>query len=215
MVLGPTSRAANHILPESREKAGTQARGASAGPARPETERVALCELPLSIPPRTPPLPPGARVPAGEGAGERRAAQESGSAAASDVGVARGAAAHGLQRPSTAATAAPSSSSSSRASSRDAANAPAPQALLPSASRPRTEPPPAPPRAQQGQRQPAPPSARPRGRRRPPSRLLGASPAVTQAAVPGNFLPCRDHPAPRTRQRGLPPAAARGFLQDL
>nr|XP_007979341.2 serine/arginine repetitive matrix protein 1-like [Chlorocebus sabaeus] len=79
--------------------------------------------------------------------------------------------------------------------------------------RPRTEPPPAPPRAQLGQRQPAPPSARPWGRHRPPSRLRGASPAVTQAALPGNFLPCRDHPAPGTSQRGLPPAAG-GFLQD-
>lgn len=95
--------------------------------------------------------------------------------------------------------AAPRSSSSSRALSRDAANAPAPQpcSSSPVPPRLRAEPPPAPPRAPPGPRQPAPPSAQPRGRRRLPSRRRGASPAVTQAAVPGNFLLCGDHQASR------------------
>jgi hypothetical protein len=97
------------------------------------------------------------------------------------------------------AAAAPRSSSSSRALSRDAANAPAPQPCSSSPVPPRlqAEPPPAPPRAPPGPRQPAPPSAQPRGRRRLPSRRRGASPAVTQAAMPGNFLLCRDHQASR------------------
>ncbi|XP_063484277.1 basic proline-rich protein-like [Symphalangus syndactylus] len=83
--------------------------------------------------------------------------------------------------------------------------------------RPRTEPPPAPPRAQPGQRQPAPPSARPRGRHRPPSQLRDASPAVTQAALPGNFLPCRDHLAPETRHEGCrrPPGAFSGTRREI
>lgn len=48
----------------------------------------------------------------------------------------------------------------------------------------------------------------------PASPPRGPSPPVTQAAVPGNFLPCRDHPAPATSQGELPPAAG-DFLQDV
>lgn len=100
------------------------------------------------------------------------------------------------QNAAATAAAAPRSSSSSRALSRDAANAPAPQpcSSSPVPPRLRAEPPPAPPRAPPGPRQPAPPSAQPRGRRRLRSRRRGASPAVTQAAVPGNFLLCRRPP---------------------
>lgn len=181
-----------------------------------QTQRVALCGLPLSIPPRIPRpylLARGCRLQRVLGSSELPGgrAQRLPATAGSLAGpLLMACSARALQpRPRR------------RPPPRSLRGLPAgtqltPQPRKPSSPpppRPRTEPPPAPPRAQLGQRQPAPPSARPWGRYRQPSRLRGASPAVTQAALPGNFLPCRDHPAPRTRQRGLPPAAG-GFLQD-
>ncbi|XP_073892664.1 uncharacterized protein [Macaca fascicularis] len=181
-----------------------------------QTERVALCGLPLSIPPRIPRpylRARGCRLQRVLGSSELPGgrAQRLPATAGSLAGpLLMACSARALQpRPRR------------RPPPRSLRGLPAgtqltPQPRKPSSPpppRPRTEPPPAPPRAQLGQRQPAPPSARPWGRYRQPSRLRGASPAVTQAALPGNFLPCRDHPAPRTRQRGLPPAAG-GFLQD-
>ncbi|XP_045702987.1 translation initiation factor IF-2-like [Phyllostomus hastatus] len=114
-----------------------------------------------------------------------------------------------------AAAAAPSSRSSSRAPSRDAANARAPQPSplhLPRA----TVPPPAPPRTPPGQRQPAPPSVGPGGRRRRRRRSPSAprsQPRCDAGRRAGRFLPCRDHPAPATcRNPHVPGEGQPGFL---
>lgn len=182
---------------QGHERGGVGASGLGRAQRTESSGRVSAVPLHPTVSPQ--PLPLGARVSAGGGAGARRAVSGLVSAAASDLRVA----AHGLSRPewcSRGHGGALVLVLFARVPSRDAANAPAPQpcSSSPVPPRPRAEPPPAPPRAPPGPRQPAPPSARPRGRRRLPSRrrCRCASPAVTQAAVPGNFLLCRDHPAP-------------------
>lgn len=99
---GPiTRRAGDHTLPA--RKPGGDRDASEAGrvlaPAHLADRAAVLCGPLLSIPPRSPPLPLDARVPAAEGAGEPRSVSRSGSEAASDSRVARGAAAHGLLRP--------------------------------------------------------------------------------------------------------------------
>lgn len=169
---GPnTGRATTFRPPESGSRQRRERGGASSGSRAPSGPSPAVPGgPPLSIPRRSPPLPPDARVPAGRvlGSGELSPgpAQRRPATAGSSAGPLLMAC--GARSTAAAATAAPSSSSSSRAPSRDAATAPAPQPSSPPPPRPRTEPPPAPPRAQPSQRQPAPPSARLRGRRRRP-----------------------------------------------
>ncbi|XP_055443077.1 basic proline-rich protein-like [Bubalus kerabau] len=133
------------------------------------------------IPRRSPPLPLGARVPAANGAGERRAVSRLGSAAASGSGVARRAAAHGSSspealRPRPRRRLPPTLLPSASPAADGAASSAAPRAAGPAA-------------ASAAQR-PAPGSPR-----RPP--VGSAVPARCDAGRRARELPPRgDHPAP-------------------
>ncbi|XP_074193161.1 uncharacterized protein LOC141572321 [Rhinolophus sinicus] len=107
------------------------------------------------------------------------------------------------QSSAAAATAAPSSQSSSRAPSRDAANALAPQPSSPPPpwhGRSRLQRRPARSRASGSQRRPAPGPGVAAAARQPTPRYQSRCDA---GRVPGNFLPCREHPAPGPAARAV------------
>lgn len=147
-------------------------------------------------------------MPAANGAGERRAVSRLGSAAASGSGVARRAAAHGSSRPEALRPRPrrrlpPSPLRGLRAGTQLTPQPRSPPPLrLPGRGRSRLQRRPASGPAGGSQRRPAPGP----GVAAPPARRLrGASPAVTQAAGPGNFLPAETTPRP-----GRPPGTAAG-----